>query len=132
MGLNVVSGALSGMMGGVLGSPFFLVKTRMQSFSPVFPIGTQHDYKGNVDAFRRIIAHSGYRGLLKGADAAILRTGAGSSVQLPVYNASKRFIEKHDLIREGPAKHLAASAASGVGVCCVMVMISHHITVSSF
>lgn len=111
-------------MGGVLGSPFFLVKTRMQSYSPVFAVGTQHQYTGVFDAFRKIIATTGYRGLMKGADAAILRTGAGSSVQLPIYNATKRFIDQHDLIKEGPRKHLAASAASGVGVCCVMVRCS--------
>ncbi|ORY86135.1 mitochondrial carrier domain-containing protein [Protomyces lactucae-debilis] len=120
-GINVACGALSGIMGGVIGSPFFLVKTRMQSYSPVFAVGTQHHYKGNIDAFRKIIAESGARGLMKGADAAVLRTGAGSSVQLPIYNASKRFIQKHDLISEGPRMHLAASAVSGFGVCCVMV-----------
>ena len=126
--VNVISGAGSGIMGGLLGSPFFLVKTRMQSYSPVFAIGTQHNYKGNIDAFRQIVAKSGLRGLMKGADAAVLRTGAGSSVQLPIYNASKRFIEKHDLIAEGPRKHLVASAASGVGVCCVMVCMSPRVS----
>lgn len=108
-------------MGGLLGSPFFLIKTRLQSYSAVNAVGTQHHYTGVIDAMRKIVASSGLRGLMKGADAAILRTGAGSSVQLPIYNASKRFIERHDLIAEGPRKHLVASAASGVGVCCVMV-----------
>ena len=107
-------------MGACLGSPFFLVKTRLQSYSPVFPVGTQHVYKGAFDAFRHIWRDGGVRGLYRGLDAAAIRTGMGSSVQLPVYNWAKKTIEKYNLITDGPAKHVAASATSGVGVCIAM------------
>jgi solute carrier family 25, member 34/35 len=116
----MVAGASSGIMGACLGSPFFLVKTRLQSYSPIFPVGTQHVYKGAFDAFRHIWKEGGVRGLYRGLDAAAIRTGMGSSVQLPVYNWAKKTIEKYNLITDGPGKHIAASACSGVGVCIVM------------
>ncbi|BFZ59467.1 Mitochondrial oxaloacetate carrier protein [Saitoella coloradoensis] len=116
----VWAGAFSGVLGGCLGSPFYLVKTRMQSYSPVLPVGTQHYYRHMFDAFGQIYRKDGAKGLFRGMDAAIMRTGAGSSVQLPIYNYAKAFIEKHDLIGDGPAKHLSASAISGFGVCTVM------------
>ena len=117
--INMISGASSGIMGACLGSPFFLVKTRLQSYSPIFPVGTQHIYKGAFDAFRHIFKAEGVKGLYRGVDAAAIRTGMGSSVQLPVYNWAKKTIEKYQLL-DGPAKHVAASACSGVGVCIAM------------
>ena len=118
--INMIAGASSGVMGACLGSPFFLVKTRLQSYSPVFPVGTQHVYKGAIDAFRHIWMEEGVRGLYRGLDAAAMRTAMGSSVQLPVYNWAKRMIEKYNLVVDGPARHVVASACSGVGVCIAM------------
>ncbi|EEB05649.1 anion transporter [Schizosaccharomyces japonicus yFS275] len=118
--INMISGAGSGFAGALVGSPFFLIKTRMQSFSPKFPVGEQYGYKHMVDAMRRIVKANGVRGLYAGADAAILRTISGSSVQLPIYFWAKRIIERYNLLSEGPIKHLTASATSGFGVCCVM------------
>lgn len=132
VGINMFSGASSGVMGACLGSPFFLVKTRLQSYSPIFPIGTQHIYKGVIDAFRHIWREEGLRGLYRGLDAAAIRTGMGSSVQLPVYNWAKKMIEHYNLITDGPGKHIAASACSGVGVCIAMHPgISNIMTVSN-
>lgn len=120
LAINVFCGAFSGIMGAMTGSPFYLAKTRLQSYSPVFPVGTQHNYKNFVDGFRQVVRTEGFRGLYRGLDGAIIRTGTGSSVQLPIYNAAKKQIEQWDLIDEGYRKHLLASAASGIGVCCVM------------
>lgn len=117
--LNVVSGATSGIMGAVTGSPFYLIKTRMQSYSPVFKIGAQTHYTSIWNGLSTIFKAEGFKGLYRGVDAAILRTGAGSSVQLPIYNFSKGLIEKYD-IAQGATQHLLASAASGLGVAVVM------------
>lgn len=114
-----MAGAGSGIMGAVAGSPFYLIKTRMQSYSPVFQIGAQTHYRSVFHALRTIWVSEGLKGLYRGVDAAVLRTGAGSSVQLPIYNYTKTLIEKFD-VPDGPIRHFGASAASGLGVCIVM------------
>jgi solute carrier family 25 protein 34/35 len=120
LGINVFSGAASGILGAMAGSPFFLVKTRLQSYSPALPVGTQHIYKNSMDGLRKIYRGEGVRGLYRGIGAAMVRTGFGSSVQLPTYYFAKRRLIQHLGMEEGPALHLASSTASGFVVCCVM------------
>lgn len=52
--------------------------------------------------------------------AAVVRTGAGSSVQLPTYFFAKRRLMKHAGMQDGPALHLLSSTCSGFVVCCFM------------
>jgi solute carrier family 25 protein 34/35 len=120
LGVNIFSGASSGILGAAAGSPFFLVKTRLQSFSPFAPVGTQHHYKNAVDGTRQIYKAEGIKGLYRGVGAACVRTGFGSSVQLPTYFFAKRRLVKHLGMEEGAPLHLASSTASGFVVCCVM------------
>lgn len=120
LAINIFSGAASGVLGAAAGSPFFLVKTRLQSFSPFLPVGTQHRYKNAVDGLRQIHHNEGIKGIYRGIGAAMVRTGFGSSVQLPTYFFAKRRLVKHLGMEEGPALHLASSTASGFVVCCVM------------
>lgn len=120
LGINVFSGASSGILGAAAGSPFFLVKTRLQSYSPFLPVGTQHKYKNAWDGLRQIHHNEGIKGLYRGVGAAMVRTGFGSSVQLPTYFFAKRRLVRHLGMEEGPALHFASSTASGFVVCCVM------------
>ena len=120
LGVNIFSGASSGILGAAFGSPFFLVKTRLQSFSPFLPVGTQHGYKNTFDGLRKIHSREGIKGLYRGVGPAMVRTGFGSSVQLPTYFFAKRRLVKHLGMEEGPALHLASSSVSGFVVCCVM------------
>lgn len=119
-GINIFSGASSGILGAAVGSPFFLVKTRLQSYSPFLPVGTQHNYRGAIDGFRSIYRAEGLKGWYRGAGAAMIRTGFGSSVQLPTYFFAKRRLQRHLGMNEGVGLHLASSSASGFVVCCVM------------
>lgn len=120
LGINVFSGAASGILGAAAGSPFFLVKTRLQSYSPFLPVGTQHGYKGAADGLLTINRTEGVRGLYRGVGAAMIRTGFGSSVQLPTYFFAKRRLVKHLGMQEGLPLHLASSTCSGFVVCVVM------------
>jgi solute carrier family 25 protein 34/35 len=119
-GINIFSGAASGILGAAAGSPFFLVKTRLQSYSPFLPVGTQHHYKNAADGMRQIYAGEGIKGLYRGVGPAMVRTGFGSSVQLPTYFFAKRQLVKHVGMEEGMPLHIASSTASGFVVCCVM------------
>lgn len=120
MGVNMFCGATSGVIGAAMGSPFFLIKTRLQSFSPFAPVGTQHRYKHLLDGAKQICKSDGVFGLYRGISAAMIRTGVGSSVQLPTYFFAKRRLVRHLGMEEGPALHLTSSAVSGFVVCCFM------------
>lgn len=120
LGVNVFSGAASGILGAMAGSPFFLVKTRLQSYSPSLPVGTQHKYRNALDGLRQIYGSEGIKGLYRGMGAAMVRTGAGSSVQLPTYFFAKRRLIKHAGMQDGLPLHLMSSACSGFVVCCFM------------
>lgn len=120
LGINMFCGASSGVIGAAAGSPFFLVKTRLQSYSPFLPVGTQHTYRNAWDGLSQIYKGEGVRGLYRGVGAAMIRTGFGSSVQLPTYFFAKRRLQKHAGMEEGPALHLSSSAVSGFVVCCFM------------
>jgi solute carrier family 25 protein 34/35 len=136
---SVFAGAASGVVGAILGNPMFLIKARMQAYSPALPVGTQHCYKNSWDALRTIFQQERFRGLVRGVDAAMLRTSMGSSVrthqcasqivsnkslfqvQLPTYNWTKNQLVLRGIL---PADNiwtfLASSAVSGV---CVLVMM---------
>ncbi|KAG5720824.1 hypothetical protein E4T56_gene9697, partial [Termitomyces sp. T112] len=92
---SVLAGALSGAIGASLGNPLFLIKARMQAYSPALPVGAQHYYKNSFDALSTIFRAERFRGLVRGIDAAILRTSMGSSVQLPSYNFTKTQLVKN-------------------------------------
>ena len=57
-----------------LGSPLFLVKARIQAYSPALPVGAQHHYSGSLDALNTILRSDGVLGLWRGVNAALLRT----------------------------------------------------------
>ncbi|KAI5952390.1 OAC1 [Candida jiufengensis] len=119
--INVVAGGISGSAGAVLASPFFLIKTRMQSFSKTGAVGQQTYYHGTWDGLRQVYRHEGFKGLYRGVDAAVLRTGAGSSAQLPVYNLTKSFLLKNKLVKDNSfLLHFISASMAGLGVAIVM------------
>ncbi|KAF8884859.1 mitochondrial carrier [Mucidula mucida] len=118
LGTSVVAGA---KWSATLGSPMFLVKARMQAYSPALPVGTQHHYRSTLHALTCIIQDEGPRGLLRGVNAAVLRTAAGSSVQVPSYVWAKHQLVGHGIL---PADSfwtfLASSSVSGLVALAAM------------
>lgn len=118
--INIVAGATSGIAGAIIGSPMYLIKTRMQSYSKQIQIGEQTHYTSAWQGLKSIYKAEGVAGLFRGVDAAILRTGAGSAAQLPLYNFTKHEMMKSGYFGTGPALHLSASVVAGFGVGIVM------------
>ncbi|KAI8894432.1 mitochondrial carrier domain-containing protein [Globomyces pollinis-pini] len=125
----VSSGALAGVMGAAIASPFFLIKTRMQAYTKgsAISVGHQHTYveKGTFHSLKFIFQQDGLRGLWRGADASMLRTGVGSSVQLPSYDIIKNYLFKTGYFdKYGGTKsvqlHFAASLGTSLLVCTAM------------
>ncbi|KAI0033979.1 oxaloacetate carrier [Vararia minispora EC-137] len=118
---SVMAGAASGAVGASLGNPLFLIKARMQAYSPALPVGAQHYYKSSIDALRTIYQAEGFKGLVRGVDAAILRTSMGSSVQLPAYNWAKNQLVSRGIFPEKSVwTYLVSSSFSGI---CVLIMM---------
>lgn len=102
-------------------------------------MGAQHQYKNAFHALSTIFRAEGARGLVRGIDAAILRTSMGSSVsflassivgrfdlfqqvQLPSYNFTKTQLVKHDILPANSTwTFLASSSVSGACVVCFHV-----------
>lgn len=117
---SVAAGALAGISGAFVSSPFNLVKTRMQSYSTYIAVGEQHHYTSFIHGLKEIYRHSGISGLFQGVSSSMLRTGAGSSVQLTTYDACKNYIAgKLSLPNSSILVHLFSAFASGFAVCIV-------------
>ncbi|KAJ3781477.1 mitochondrial carrier domain-containing protein [Lentinula aff. detonsa] len=128
---SVLAGASSGAVGGswscnvheaslsdsslpLLGTLFPLSK---HAYSPALPVGAQHHYKSSFDALSTIFRAEGFRRMVQGIDAAILRTPMGSSVQLPSYNFTKNQLVKCGILPENSTwTFLASSTVSGACV----------------
>jgi len=91
-----------------------------QTDVPALAVGHQYRYKSSFQAFKSIVQAEGIRGLMRGAHAAALRVGVGSSVQLPLYDNSKSLILSTGLLPDNVAAHMAASLVSGVGLVIAM------------
>lgn len=118
---NALAGALAGGLAASLGSPFNLIKTRLQSHSEHFATGHQHGYPSTITAIQRIWSAEGIRGFYRGVYASMLRTTAGSAAQLSSYEWAKSMISrKLELRPDLPSVYLGSALVGGIWACLVM------------
>jgi len=117
--LKAAAAAVSGAAGAALGSPIYLVKSRLQAQSAFFSAREAAHYDGLWHGLRTIFAAEGARGLLRGLDGALPRVMAGSAVQLSSYDALKAHAARAGFA-PGLPQHLAASLAASVLTVTVM------------
>lgn len=98
----MAAAALSGCVGSFVASPFYLIKTQLQSQSTAtIAVGTQHNIKSIPSAVRMIYTQNGLTGLWRGSTAAMARVTIGSSVQLSSFSKIKDTVNKKQWFKEG-------------------------------
>lgn len=90
---TTVAGAVAGVVGAVMGSPIYLVKTHLQSqAASSIAVGHQHEHQGMFHALRAIYRQHGVLGLWRGSSAAVPRVSVGSAAQLSTFSSSKELV----------------------------------------
>ena len=108
---KLIAGASSGALGSFIATPTDLVKIRFQSYSPRH----KNPYKNTFDAFYRIMKYeNGIYGLYKGATPTVVRAAILTSIQLSIYDQSKRIMLRSGYFQDSPSTHIIASLISGL------------------
>ncbi|XP_044226230.1 solute carrier family 25 member 35 [Thunnus albacares] len=90
---TIVSGAVAGVVGAVMGSPVYLVKTHLQSqATSSIAVGHQYKHQGMTHALAAIYRQHGILGLWRGSSAAVPRVSVGSAAQLSTFSSSKELV----------------------------------------
>ncbi|XP_051516038.1 solute carrier family 25 member 35 [Myxocyprinus asiaticus] len=119
---STLAGAVAGVVGAVMGSPIYLVKTHLQSQSTSsIAVGHQYKHRGMMHALLAIHRQHGILGLWRGASAAVPRVSVGSAAQLSTFSSSKELITDTQIFSKG-SWLIALSAGMISSVVVVLAM----------
>ncbi|GAB1600671.1 mitochondrial uncoupling protein 4-like [Argonauta hians] len=107
-------GLTAGMLGQLVASPTDLIKVRMQMEGKNRLLGNPVRVKSMYDAFCKITAEGGVRGLWKGWIPNIQRAGLVNMGDLATYDTSKHLILKHTSLKDNAITHFLSSVLSGI------------------
>ncbi|CAD7014919.1 unnamed protein product [Ceratitis capitata] len=112
--LGLLWGAFGGCVGTYLSSPFFMIKTQLQSqAAKAIAVGHQHKHTGTFQALRQIYKQGGIVGLWRGSTAAIPRAGLGSGVQIATFGKTKTMLRDNGWVTQPTLNSFCAGAIAG-------------------
>ncbi|XP_004521956.1 solute carrier family 25 member 35 [Ceratitis capitata] len=121
VGLSLFWGAAGGAVGAYFSSPFFLIKTQLQSRAPKqVAVGYQHDHTGMLSALRKIYGEGGISGLWRGSTASIARAAIGSGTQLATFGSVKAFLREQNLVVQPTLNSLCGGFVAGCFIALAM------------
>lgn len=107
-------GSSGGMLGAFLSSPFYMVKTQLQSMAAKeIAVGYQHKHTGMISALKDIYKQNSIRGLWRGAGSTLPRAALGSGAQIATFGVTKEYLRSKDIIVHPMANSFAAGAIAG-------------------
>ncbi|XP_050412047.1 solute carrier family 25 member 35 [Patella vulgata] len=119
---SVLAGAFAGCVGAFVGSPFFMVKTQLQSqAAQSIAVGHQHLHESMTQGLRKIYSEFGILGLWRGVSAAIPRVTVGSGAQLATFSTTKQFLIDTQMFKKDSLL-IAFIASMGSGVAVTLFM----------
>ncbi|XP_062544767.1 solute carrier family 25 member 35-like [Armigeres subalbatus] len=91
-------GGIGGFIGSALASPFFMLRTHLQSQAVAqIAVGYQHKHTGMLSALKEIFQQHGIRGLYRGVSVTMPRAMLGSGGQLAGYGYTKDMLLRYPL-----------------------------------
>ncbi|XP_026747684.1 solute carrier family 25 member 35-like isoform X1 [Trichoplusia ni] len=105
--VSLVRGALvagvGGAMGSIAGTPFYLVKTRLQSQAArAIAVGHQHKHTGTWNALTDIFRREGVKGMFRGVGPQIPRGMTGSASQILSFTYAKDWLRANGWFLQMP------------------------------
>lgn len=119
---SVLWGSIGGASGAAVCSPFFLIKTQLQSrAAESIAVGTQHNHKGCFPALKNIFLQYGIKGLWRGVEIAVPRAAIGSTVQLTSFSLCKQWLNERNILTNSPiVAAFFSSMIGGITICLAM------------
>ncbi|KAM9997059.1 hypothetical protein ACTFIZ_002017 [Dictyostelium cf. discoideum] len=108
---NLLAGATAGAIGAAAGSPFDLVKVRMQAANMYKSDPQFVGYSSSFAAFKQIIQKEGFKGLTRGMLTSAQRTAVGSAIQLSTYGSCKNLVL--NFVDDGIYAYIISSMVAG-------------------
>lgn len=123
--INIASAFSVGLFGSWVASPFFLMKTRLQSrnaSNQTTKVGQQHEYSGMIDGLKKMYLYEGgIRGFWSGAVSCMARTAVGSAAQLPMYDFVKQTgMQKYGYDAHDVRLHIFCSLCAAMNIVIFM------------
>ncbi|XP_076291764.1 solute carrier family 25 member 35 isoform X3 [Lasioglossum baleicum] len=119
---TVIVTGTAGCIGAVLGSPFYLLKTQLQSQSAqTIAVGHQHNHAGTWSSFKSLWKEGGIAALYRGWYANIPRLFVGSATQLTAFGLAADWLRSMQILVNQPI--LLTFTASLIGGSCVALTI---------
>ncbi|EDW61901.1 solute carrier family 25 member 35 [Drosophila virilis] len=113
-GLGLVWGAVGGIVGSYFSSPFFMIKTQLQSQAVrEIAVGHQHAHTSMSGAFRDIYSTGGIAGLWRGSLAALPRAAVGSGAQIATFGKTKTLLVEYDLVTQPTLNSFCSGLIAG-------------------
>ncbi|KAJ9588225.1 hypothetical protein L9F63_018389 [Diploptera punctata] len=118
----MIVGALAGVAGAFSGSPFYLVKTHLQSqASESIAVGYQHKHAGSASALQDIYKKHGIVGLWRGATSSMPRVAIGSASQLVTIFLCKEHLNQYEVFEKRPLFNtFVSSLIGGIAITSLM------------
>jgi len=111
-----------GVIGAAIGSPFQMIKIRMQSYSSssaTMAVAEQHKYKSLFHGLATVLKEEGVAGWRRAMDACMVKVALASAVQLSVYDHAKGRLQRSNEWKQrfgATETHIAASLAASLAV----------------
>ncbi|CAH0554853.1 unnamed protein product [Brassicogethes aeneus] len=120
---TILGGGFSALVGQLVCTPLFLIKTHQQSqASAVIAVGYQNEKAGLIKSFVNIYGKHGIKGLYRGGVAGIPRASVGSAAQLGTFNYVKEYIQQYENLRGHP--YVVSFLGSLVGGVAISIMMT--------